>query len=492
MSDSKVKQAMGPVKDEAKKVGEDLKLAGQHAAASATEAAKKGARTAALNAINRLLPGKDAETANVMGADAAVLLETDPVVHQLITQEAERQADTLEMIASENHTSPAVMAAVGSCLTNKYAEGYPGKRYYSGCKFYDQIEQLAIDRACDLFNCRHANVQPHSGANANLAVFLALLDPGDTILSITLDEGGHLTHGLPVNISGKWFNPVHYPLVHDPDAEDYGHIDYDAVATLAREHKPKLLMCGYSAYPREIDFARFREIADEVGATLHADVAHIAGLIVGGAHPSPFPHCHVVTTTTHKTLRGPRGGLILTSDDKLAKKLDSAVFPGTQGGPLMHVVAGKAVAFLEAQQDEFKDYAAKVVENGKALAEALVGRGYHLSSGGTDNHLVLIDLRKSDLPGCDELTGADAAKWLETAGIIVNKNTVPEETRSPFKTSGLRIGTPALTTRGLGPSDIQHVAGLIDDALRSGGDADRLAKVREQVQAVCERFPLGH
>ncbi|MDX1681931.1 MAG: serine hydroxymethyltransferase, partial [Phycisphaeraceae bacterium] len=403
------------------------------------------------------------------------LAQTDPETWQLIGQEQTRQEQTLEMIASENHTSSAVMAAVGSCLTNKYCEGYPGKRYYSGCDFYDEIEQLAIDRAKELFDCEFANVQPHSGANANLAAFFALLEPGDTYAGVVLSDGGHLTHGSPVNISGKWFNPVHYPLVYDESRDDFGHIDYDAVADICREHQPKLLICGYSAYPRTIDFERFRAIADECGALLMCDMAHIAGLVAGGSHPSPFPHCDLVTTTTHKTLRGPRGGLILTNDEGIATSINKAVFPGTQGGPLMHVIAGKAVCFHEALQPSFKTYAREVVDNAQVLAETLQGHGWQLAAGGTDNHLVLMDLRRSDT----ELTGKEAAARLESAGIITNKNTVPNDDRSPFVTSGVRLGTPALTTRGLDAEAIAEVAGLIDRVLKSDNfDAD-LAAVQE-------------
>ena len=417
-----------------------------------------------------------------------IVAATDSKVADLITAEEQRQEQTLEMIASENHTSPAVMAAVGSCLTNKYAEGYPGRRYYSGTGYYDEVEQLAIDRACELFGCKFANVQPHSGANANLAVFLALLEPGDTYLSVVLSDGGHLTHGSPVNLSGKWFDPVHYPLVYDEDRDDYGHIDYDAVERLAKEHSPKLIMCGYSAYPRVIDFKRFREIADSVGATLVADIAHIAGLVAAGVHPDPFPHCHVVTTTTHKTLRGPRGGLVLTNDEELAKGINKAVFPGSQGGPLMHVIAGKAVCFGEALQPEFKAYAEQVVANARALATELTDRGYHLSSGGTDNHLVLLDLRRTN----EQLTGKEAATWLEQAGIIANMNTVPQEQRSPMKTSGIRLGTPALTTRGFQETDMPAVADFIDRALKSGGEEKPLAAIREEVKATAARFPMRH
>ncbi len=421
-------------------------------------------------------------------ASIDALAETDPDVFRIITAEQQRQADTIELIASENHVSPAVMAAVGSCLTNKYCEGYPGKRYYSGCALYDDVESLAIERAKKLFGCRFANVQAHSGANANLAVFFALLSPGDTYMSVVLSDGGHLTHGSPVNISGKWFNAVHYPLVYDESRDDYGHIDYDAVERLASEHKPKLIMCGYSAYPRVIDFERFRKIADGCGALLMADIAHIAGLVAAGVHPSPFPHAQVVTTTTHKTLRGPRGGLILTDDEELAKRFDKAIFPGIQGGPLMHVIAGKAVAFGEALHPAFKDYARRIVANAATLADALTKRGYHLQSRGTDNHLMLLDLR----PTHPDVTGKDAAGWLEQAGIITNKNTVSGDERSPFTTSGLRLGTPAVTTRGFGDDEMNAVAEWIDRVLRSGGDGPTLQAVRREVSALCRRFPMPH
>jgi glycine hydroxymethyltransferase len=417
-----------------------------------------------------------------------LLESSDPDVASILAAEAERQSTTLELIASENHVSAAVMHAMGCWMTNKYAEGYPGKRYYSGCENYDAVENLAIDRAKKLFNAAFANVQPHSGANANTAVFYALMNPGDTFLSVVLSDGGHLTHGSPVSISGKWFKPVHYPLIYDEKSANYGYIDYDAVASLARRHKPKVIMCGYSAYPRTIDFPRFRAIADEVGATLVADVSHIAGLCVGGAHPSPLPHCHIVTTTTHKTLRGPRGGLILTNDEELAKQIDKAVFPGTQGGPLMHMIAAKAVAFGEALTPAFAAYARQVVANAKALAQELISRGHHLLSRGTDNHLMLMDLRKFDA----ELTGKTAAAWLEQAGMIVNKNTVPGERRSPFATSGIRLGSPALTTRGFREPEMKEVGGLIDRALRSGGDTGALASISEAVFDLCKRFPLWH
>lgn len=420
------------------------------------------------------------------GLDA--LHEADPAVGKIIAAEAERQEYTLELIASENHASAAVMAAQGSVMTNKYAEGYPGKRYYSGCKFYDDVETLAIERAKQLFGCGFANVQPHSGANANFAVQLALLEPGDTFAAIELSDGGHLTHGSPVNVSGKWLNPVTYKLVSDESRDDWGTIDFDTVDAVCAEHKPKVLMCGYSAYPRTIDFAKFREIADKHGCLLWADVAHIAGLVVGGAHPSPFPHCHVVTTTTHKTLRGPRGGLILTDDEDLAKKFNRAVFPGCQGGPLMHVVAAKAVAFGEDLRPEFKDYAKRVVANAKRLAKQLMAKGYKLTSNGTDNHLMVVDLRPTD----PDLSGKEAALWLETAGIITSMSTVPNETRKPFNPSGLRLGTPALTTRGLDPDAMTEVATLIDRALTSKGDQSTLDAVRGDVVELCKRYPMPH
>ncbi|MEM7808473.1 MAG: serine hydroxymethyltransferase [Planctomycetota bacterium] len=409
-----------------------------------------------------------------------VLAEADPDIARLIEREGERQHDTLEMIASENHVSSAVRAAAGSVLTNKYAEGYPAARYYNGCGIYDEVEQLAIDRACRLFGCEHANVQPHSGANANLGVMLGLFKPGDTFLSINLASGGHLSHGMKLNVSAKMFNPVHYEL----DADE--RIDFDDVLAKAKEHKPAFIMCGYSAYPRTIDFAKFRDIADEVGAVLWADIAHIAGLVAGGAHPSPFPHCDVVTTTTHKTLRGPRGGLILCNDDEILKKVNRGIFPGSQGGPLMHIVAAKAVAFGEALEPSFKDYAAQVVTNAKTLAEALQSKGYRLVGGGTDTHLVLVDLRDKDA----ELTGRDAADALESAGIIANMNGVPNDSRPPRLTSGVRLGTAALTTRGLVEDDIHHVANFIDRAFAAVGDDATLASLRSEVSAFAGRFPM--
>lgn len=421
-------------------------------------------------------------------ADAVVelLRAQDPRAAAILEHETERQATTLELIASENHVSPAVMHAMGTCLTNKYAEGYPGRRYYGGCEFHDQAEDLARDRAAELFGCRFANVQPHSGAQANASVFLTLLDPGDTFASLVLADGGHLSHGLKVNMSGKWFNPVHYPLHYDTDHPDFERIDYDAVRAVCLEHKPKLLMCGYSAYPRIIDFNRFREIADECGALLMADIAHIAGLVAAGVHPSPFPHAHVVTTTTHKTLRGPRGGIILTDDEALAKKLDRALFPGMQGGPLMHVILSKAVAFGEALRPEFRAYQEQVVANARALAQALTDRGYRITSGGTDNHLMLVDLTARDA----DLTGADAEMWLEAAGIITNKNGIPQDPRPPRVTSGLRLGTPALTTRGLREAEMVKVADWIDRVLGSGGDPATTDAVREEVRAFCATFPM--
>ncbi|MCH2152637.1 MAG: serine hydroxymethyltransferase [Phycisphaerales bacterium] len=400
-----------------------------------------------------------------------------------MSEEGVRQATTLELIASENHVSSAVMHTMGSWMTNKYAEGYPGARYYGGCEYYDQVENLARDRAKELFNCGFANVQPHCGANANIAAFMALLSPGDRVLSLPIKSGGHLSHGLKPNFSGTFFEIHDYDL--DPETEL---LDYDAIEKLAHEVRPQLIICGYSAYPRTIDFARFRAIADSVDAYLMADIAHIAGLVAAGVHPSPFPHAHVVTTTTHKTLRGPRGGLVLSDDEEIAKKVDRKVFPGSQGGPLMHMVAAKAVAFHEALQPSFKTYSQAVVDNAKALAEALVGHGYRLCSGGTDNHLMLVDLQPRDA----ELTGADAEQWLESAGIITNKNGIPNDPRPPRVTSGLRLGTPALTTRGLGPSEMVEVAALLDRVMGSGGDESTCAAVREEVRALCERFPLPH
>jgi len=413
------------------------------------------------------------------------LLESaDPDVARNMASEATRQQNTLELIASENHVSPAVMHTMGSWLTNKYAEGYPGKRYYGGCEFHDAIEDIARNRAKELFGCGYANVQPHSGANANVAAFMALLKPGDTVLSLPITSGGHLSHGLKPNFSGTFYNIESYDL--NPDTEL---LDYDEIQRRATKAKPQLIICGYSAYSRIIDFKRFREIADSVGAYLMADIAHIAGLVAGGQHPSPFPHAHIVTTTTHKTLRGPRGGLILTDDEEIAKLVDRKVFPGSQGGPLMHVIAAKAVAFGEALQPSFKTYGDAVVANSHALAVALVGYGYRLCTGGTDNHLMLVDLRPRD----ENLTGADAEDWLGAAGIVTNKNRIPNDPRKPMVTSGLRLGTAALTTRGLNTNDMATVASMIDRVLESGGDAAICAEVKQEVEAMCEKYPLyGH
>ena len=411
------------------------------------------------------------------------LSQTDPQIAELITLEQKRQASTLELIASENHVSAAVMETAGTVLTNKYAEGYPGARYYGGCAYYDQIENLAIDRAKQLFGCKFANVQPHSGANANLAAFMAMMKPGDPFLGINLSSGGHLTHGMKLNASAIFYKPAFYEL--DPATET---IDFKSVLAKAKEHKPRVIVCGYSAYPRTIDFAKFREIADEVGALLMADVAHIAGLIVGGAHPSPFPHAHVVTTTTHKTLRGPRGGLILTNDEQLAKDINRSVFPGSQGGPLMHIIAAKAVAFGEDLKPEFKQYAQQIVKNAKALAAALQSKGYRLQSGGTDNHLMLVDLRARNA----DFTGADAEKAMETAGIICNKNAILNDPRPPKVTSGVRLGTPALTTRGFKEADMSTVAAFIDRALLAKDDAGSLEKIRQEVSDFAGKFPMPH
>ena len=427
----------------------------------------------------------------ITDATLALLRQRDPDIAGLIAKEGDRQASTLELIASENHVSPAVMHTMGTCLTNKYAEGYPGARYYGGCLYHDQIEEIARSRAKQMFGCAYANVQPHSGAQANQAAFHALMEPGDTFASLVLKDGGHLSHGMKLNFSGKFFKPVHYPLHYAKDHPEYERIDYDAVKAVCREHKPKVLMCGYSAYPRTIDFKKFREAADEVGAVLVADVAHIAGLIVAGAHPSPFPHAHVVTTTTHKTLRGPRGGLILTSDEELAKKIDKAVFPGSQGGPLMHVIAAKAVAFGEALKPEFKAYGAQVVKNAQALAAALTRLKYRITTGGTDNHLMLVDLRGRS----DQLTGADAEKWLESAGMVCNKNGIPDDPRPPRVTSGVRLGSPAVTTRGLREPHMAQIAAWIDQVLGAGlaGEAElakAAPKVRGEVARLCAEFPL--
>jgi len=408
------------------------------------------------------------------------LKDTDPLIFNAIVAEARRQSGGLELIASENFVSRAVLEAMGTVLTNKYAEGLPGKRYYGGCEHVDVAENLARDRAKELFGADHANVQPHSGAQANMAAYFAFLEPGDKILGMSLSHGGHLTHGSPVNFSGRLFEVVSYGV-----GDDDGLIDYDAVREQARAERPKLIIAGASAYPRIIDFEAFGDIAREVGARLVVDMAHIAGLVATGYHPSPVPHADVVTTTTHKTLRGPRGGLLLCREEH-AKAIDKTVFPFTQGGPLMHVIAAKAVALLEALQPDFKTYSGQVVANGAALADGLSERGFHLVSGGTDNHLMLVDLR----PSHPDLTGKDAEAALEAAGMTVNKNTVPGETRSPFVTSGLRIGTPALTTRGMKEDEMRRIAGWIARVLEKPGDADTRSAVRAEVAEMCGAFPL--
>lgn len=407
------------------------------------------------------------------------LTASDPEIAKLIQQELGRQQIHLELIASENFTSAAVMAAQGSVLTNKYAEGLPGKRYYGGCEFVDSIEQLAIDRVKQLFGAAHANVQPHSGAQANFAVFLTLLEPGDTIMGMDLSHGGHLTHGSPVNVSGKWFKVVQYGV--SPETEQ---LDYAQIREIALQHRPKLIICGYSAYPRTIHFDKFREIADEVGAYLMADIAHIAGLVATGLHPNPLPLCDVVTTTTHKTLRGPRGGLIMTRDAELGKKFDKSVFPGTQGGPLEHVIAAKAVAFGEALQPEFKTYSQQVVLNAQALASQLQQRNFKIVSNGTDNHLLLVDLRSIGM------TGKRGDQLVSEVNITANKNTVPFDPESPFVTSGLRLGSPAMTTRGMGTTEFTEIANIIADCLLSPEDASVLNDCRARVASLCERFPL--
>ena len=404
--------------------------------------------------------------------------DRDTEVFDLLAQEVERQNTTLQLIASENFASPAVIEATGSVLTNKYSEGYPGKRYYGGNKFVDEVEDLARARVKALFGAGHANVQPHSGANANIGVYLALLEAGDKVLGMSLDHGGHLTHGSPVNASGRLYNFVSYGVTQSDER-----IDYDQIRDLVRAERPKLIVAGATAYPRIIDPAIFREIADEVGALFMFDAAHIAGLIAGGVHPNPVPYADVVTFTTHKTLRGPRGGCILSRED-LGPKIDKAIFPGLQGGPLEHVVAAKAVAFHEAAQPSFKEYAAQIVRNAQKLAETLAGEGFRLVSGGTDNHLMLLDLRPFD----EELTGKEAQNVLDQAGITLNKNTIPDEPRSPFVTSGVRIGTPAVTTQGMTENEMVAVGQLISRALRSRTDAAELAAVREDVITLCSKF----
>ncbi len=412
------------------------------------------------------------------------LAEADPAVAASIRDELGRQREKIELIASENIVSRAVLEAQGSVLTNKYAEGYPGKRYYGGCEYVDVTEQLAIDRACKLFDCSFANVQPHSGANANQAVFYALLQPGDAFMGLDLAAGGHLTHGHPANFSGKWFKPVPYTVRRDDQR-----IDMDQVERLAQEHKPKLIIAGGSAYPRQIDFAAFRRIADSVGATFMVDMAHFAGLVAGGVHPNPLEHAHVVTTTTHKTLRGPRGGMILSRDADLGKKINSAIFPGLQGGPLMHVIAAKAVAFGEALQPEFKAYARNVVENAKALAEVLKASGLDITTGGTDTHLMLVDLRPKGAKG------KPAEHALDRAAITCNKNAVPFDTEKATITSGIRLGSPAGTTRGFGAAEFREIGKLIVEVVEAvarneNGDAQVEAGVARRVGELCERFPI--
>ena len=399
----------------------------------------------------------------------------DPEVSAAMEKELARQRRNLELIASENIVSPAGMAAMGSVLTNKYAEGLPHKRYYGGCEYVDVVEEIAIDRAKKLFGAKFANVQPHSGAQANTAVYFALLQPGDTVLGMSLAHGGHLTHGSPVNISGKYFNFVSYGLGDDET------IDYDKVAALAKEHKPKMIVAGASAYPRIIDFPKLAEIAKSVGAYLMVDMAHIAGLVAAGVHPSPVPYADITTTTTHKTLRGPRGGLILCNDEELAKKINKAVFPGTQGGPLMHVIAGKAVCFGEAMKPEFKEYGKHIVENAQALAKGLVQRGFNLVSGGTDNHLMLVDLRPFSI------TGKELERRLDEVYITVNKNAIPNDPEKPFVTSGIRVGTPAVTTRGLGVAEMDQIAECM---YLTATQFDKADEIREMVTAICKQYPL--
>ena len=421
-----------------------------------------------------ILSSMSSQAAGAHGA----LAQADPEVFAAIGREEHRQRFKLEMIASENYTSPAVLEAVGSVLTNKYAEGYPGNRYYGGCEYVDVVESLAIERAKALFGAEHANVQPHAGAQANMAAYYALLEPGDTVMGLSLAQGGHLTHGLPVNFSGRYYHFVPYGVNRETET-----IDYDELARLARESKPKLIVAGATAYPRLLDFARFRAIADEVGAMLMVDMAHIAGMVAAGLHPTPVPYADVVTTTTHKTLRGPRGALILCRE-QYARAIDRAVFPGLQGGPLMHVIAGKAVALREAMQPSFRAYQEAVLANAAALAAALQEGGLRVVSGGTDTHLLLVDLTALNM------SGKKAERLLGEAGITVNKNAIPFDTRPPAVTSGIRIGSPALTTRGMGTGEMRTIAGWILDVLKSGGDEAVIARVRREVEALCERFPV--
>ncbi len=418
-----------------------------------------------------------------MNTTSNTLQKNDPEIANLIQLEETRQQDGLEMIASENYASAAVMEAQGSVLTNKYAEGYPGKRYYGGCQFVDGVETLAIDRAKKLFKCDFANVQPHSGSQANMAVYLSALKAGDAILGMDLSHGGHLTHGSPVNFSGLLFKAASYKL----DAQT-GLINYDTIRETAKEVKPKLIIAGYSAYSRKLDFAKFKEIANEVGAQLLVDMAHFAGLVASGHHESPIPYADYITSTTHKTLRGPRGGIILTQSEEKAKAMNSKIFPGIQGGPLEHVIAGKAVAFGEALLPEFKTYIGHVIENAQTLAEDLKSQGFYLVTGGTDNHLILLDLKQSQVP--ETLTGKVAENILDEAGITVNKNTVPNETRSPFVTSGIRIGTPALTTRGMKKAEMKQIAKWISSVLKNPDNTDIRHQVHQQVKDLCKNFPI--
>lgn len=406
------------------------------------------------------------------------LRKVDPEIWEAIRRETEREAFKLELIASENFVSEAVLETCGSVMTNKYAEGYPGRRYYGGCEFVDIGESLAISRAKEIFGADHVNVQPHSGAQANMAVYLGVLKPGDTLLGMNLSHGGHLTHGSPVNFSGKLYSVIHYGV--DKETEQ---VDFEELRRLALEHKPKLIIVGASAYPRILDFEKFREIADEAGCMLMADIAHIAGLVAAGLHPSPIPHSEFVTTTTHKTLRGPRGGMIMCKAE-FAKQIDSAVFPGTQGGPLMHIIAAKAVAFKEAQGEGFREYQRQIVKNARSLATTLQNRKFRIVSGGTDTHLMLVDLRDRDI------TGKEAEEALERAGITVNKNTIPFETRSPFVTSGIRIGTPAVTTRGMREQEMERIGDMIADVLEDLNNEKLLHAIESDVRDLCMRFPL--
>lgn len=408
-----------------------------------------------------------------------MLKDIDPEVYELIKKEEEYQKNTLRMIASENYTSKAVMEATGSVLTNKYAEGYPGKRYYAGNKYVDQIEWIAIERAKKLFGAAHANVQPHSGASANIAAFFAFLNPGDKFMGLELPQGGHLTHGSPVNFSGKWFKAVAYGVDRETEA-----LDYDAIRKRALEEKPKLIICGYTAYPLMIDFKEFRSICDEIGAIMMADISHFAGLVAGGVYNSPVPYADIITSTTHKTLRGPRGAIIMGKNEEVGTKIDKAVFPGMQGGPLEHVIAAKAVCFHEAMQPSFREYAAQIVKNAKALAEELQAHGMRLVAGKTETHLILVDLTKKGI------TGKDAQMALEEAGIICNKNTIPFDTKSPFVTSGLRFGTPALTTRGMKESEMKEIARMIAKVIENPNDNEIKLKIRGEVEELCKRFPI--